>query len=234
MNSKMSDSAEPKISMEEPMEVHDDFPPDESSPDLQESPPVDLLKIAFGTDSTYQFENAKKRTKKANPYSTDIKTGQTEGIRKIYEPKNTEDILITLCPKCNPKGAAQPFLQKPIFKLKVGEVDVAVETAGDELLVVTYSLVSNGEVFQRKSLTAKRLRKNLIDIVFGRPASVSLHLAIKNSSFGFGLFEKIDRATLDLQLRYFLAFLWDFPSRPYGCCMEMSVSPTRDNSPFID
>ena len=199
----------------ESVDVHDDFPANQSSSpdyDVESSqPPIDLLKIAFQSESTYQLEGAKRRTKRANPYTTDIKTGQTDGVRKAYDPKNSEEILIILCPKCsksNPKNSPQAELQKPVLKIGVGQVDISVEaTSDDKKLIVTYSLISTGEVFQRKVMSAKKLRKNLADIVFGRPASPTLQLVIKNGSFGSVKLEEFDRPTLDLQLLYLLAFL---------------------------
>lgn len=206
----MSEEAEPKISMEEPVDVHDDSPVDNAS---DEAPPVDLLEVAFESlhEPNYQLEKAKRRTKRANPYTSDIKTGQTEGIKKLYDPKNSEDILIILCPKCsksNPKNSPEPGFWKPVLKITSGQVDIAIDASSEnKKFIVTYSLVSSGEAFQRKTMSAKKLRKNIADIVFGRPASPTLHLVIKNGTFGSVKLETFDRAALDLQLLYLLAFL---------------------------
>ncbi len=195
----MEPSVEAKISMEE---IDDPEMQRAVQASLNE-PSVDLVAEAF------RFGEQTSRPRKIKAYSSNIKTGQTEGVRKVYDAKNGDEIFIILCPKCSksPKNLMNSSLPKPIFKLTIDLLDIAVEANSDDELVVTYSLVSSGEVFQRKILTPKKLRQNLADIIFGRPGTLTTQLTTTKGSLGFAKHEKIGQEELERHLKYYLALL---------------------------
>lgn len=174
------------------------------APVSENEPAVDIQAEAC------RFGEQTSTSKKIKVYSSNIKTGQTEGVRKVYDVKNGDEIFIMLCPKCargGGKALHDSSLPKPVFKLTVDLLDIAVEANSDNELVATYSSVSSGEVFQRKILSAKKLRQSLADLVFGRPAPLTMQLVVKQGSLGSLKVAAITEEHFDRQLRYFLALL---------------------------
>lgn len=213
----METTSEPKVSLREPANVLDDFGPYQEiisndnnvDSDDEEMPPlIDDTSVPAPTVTAplkpFIPQHLLERMKLTKPYSTNIKTGQTDGVKKTYEAKNV-DVGINICPECAKKQKAELYI--PTFTLVVGEVYMSITGIADDQFAIHYYSVKTGQSFQQKTMSAKKLRKNLADIVFGRPAPIKVQLAIRRGTLGLRTIEDIDKMTLQRELKYFLAFL---------------------------